>query len=161
MITCCKEVGLAGALVLGLVAMTSVCADAVAPQPPSDVELRALMHSFSGSRRVNTQKSGAEIYAAVCAGCHMAGGEGATGSGSYPALRSNPKLASGTYAAMVVIAGLHGMPAFAQRLDDAQIAAVVNYLGTHFGYPGAERVTVQQVSRLRLRMAPESHSSYD
>ncbi len=41
-----------------------------------------------------TESGGAALYAQVCAACHQAGGEGATGAAAYPALLHNEKLAS-------------------------------------------------------------------
>jgi mono/diheme cytochrome c family protein len=81
--------------------------------------------------------SGEEVYRGVCQGCHMPEGEGAAGAGVYPPLASNPALESPEYAIYLVIHGQKAMPPFGEMLDDAQIAAVVEYVRTHFGndYP--------------------------
>jgi mono/diheme cytochrome c family protein len=87
--------------------------------------------------------SGAEIYDHICAGCHMAGGQGAVGAGFYPKLAANQKLVSWEYVALTVLNGRNGMPPFglpahqvmetrAAHLSDAQIADVVNYVRSHF-----------------------------
>lgn len=76
---------------------------------------------------------GAEIYSHICQGCHMADAKGAEGAGRYPALAGNPRLASSLYPVQVVLEGKHGMPPFGPFLDDAQVAAVVNHVRTHFG----------------------------
>jgi mono/diheme cytochrome c family protein len=38
--------------------------------------------------------TGEGLYADLCQGCHMPGGVGAVGAGTYPALAGNPNLAS-------------------------------------------------------------------
>jgi mono/diheme cytochrome c family protein len=81
--------------------------------------------------------TGEEIYRGVCQGCHMPEGEGAAGAGVYPPLASNPALETPEYAIYLIIHGQKAMPPFGAMLDDAQIAAVVEYIRTHFGndYP--------------------------
>jgi len=102
---------------------------------------------------------GAAIYQRICQGCHMPDGEGAIGAGSYPKLAGNVALASWQYVALTVIRGRSAMPAFgapakqviAPRtalLSDAQIAAVVNYLRTHFGNTFPGQVTPAQIRSL-------------
>jgi mono/diheme cytochrome c family protein len=78
-------------------------------------------------------QSGEALYADICEGCHMRGGVGAVGAGAYPALARNPKLAASGYPVFMVINGRKGMPPFAKLLTDEQVAAVVNYVRTHFG----------------------------
>ena len=41
------------------------------------------------------------------------------------------------------------MPAFGDMMNDAQVAAVVNYLRTHFGNNYSDVVTPQEVSDAR------------
>jgi mono/diheme cytochrome c family protein len=92
--------------------------------------------SFMSSRRF-MQRDGAVIYRTVCQGCHMAAAQGAVGAGAYPALANDPKLAAAGYPVLVVVNGSKGMPPFGALLDDEQVAAVVNYVRSHFGnsYP--------------------------
>jgi mono/diheme cytochrome c family protein len=78
-------------------------------------------------------QSGEALYADICQGCHMPGGVGAVGAGAYPPLARNPKLASIGYPLFLVIHGRKGMPPFGNLLTDQQVAAVVNYIRTHFG----------------------------
>jgi mono/diheme cytochrome c family protein len=78
-------------------------------------------------------QSGEALYADVCQGCHMPGGVGAVGAGADPALSRNPKLAASSYPLFLVIHGRKGMPPFGRLLTDEQVAAVVNYIRTHFG----------------------------
>jgi mono/diheme cytochrome c family protein len=104
--------------------------------------------SFSSPLRF-MQRDGEVIYHTVCAGCHMPNGEGAVGAGRYPALARNEKLAAGGYPVLVVIKGQKGMPPFASVLDDGQVAAVVNYVRTHFGNSFADSVSPEDVKAAR------------
>jgi mono/diheme cytochrome c family protein len=92
--------------------------------------------SFMSSRRF-MQRDGEAIYRTVCQSCHMAAAQGAVGAGAYPALANDPKLAATGYSVLVVVNGSKGMPPFGALLDDEQVAAVVNYVRSHFGnsYP--------------------------
>jgi len=139
---------------------TSFAAD-TDPMDIAAKDVEKLMHSFSESSRINTQSGGKEIYASLCAACHMPRGEGARGSGFYPPLAQNKKLAAGAYPITVVLAGFHGMPSFAHRLNNEQIAAVVNYLRTNFDNHYNDNVTANQVAKLRQQVAPDPTSSYD
>lgn len=105
--------------------------------------------------------SGEEIYQHVCQACHMPDGRGAQGAGNYPALAENPKLASASYTATTVLLGRRNMPHFAPQndlsgleafvvmhLDDAQVAAVVNYVRSHFGNHYTDELTAADVAAL-------------
>jgi mono/diheme cytochrome c family protein len=85
-----------------------------------------------------TESTGAAVYQGVCAGCHMANGQGARGAGAYPALAGDPRLAVPAYAIGVVLRGRGAMPGFARVLDNRQIADVVTWLRQNLGnaYPG-------------------------
>jgi mono/diheme cytochrome c family protein len=85
------------------------------------------------------ETTGEGLYASVCQACHMPEGKGATGAGTYPALAGNQNLAAGRYPVTVVLHGLRGMPPIGYFMTDDQVAAVVNYVRTHFGnnYPDA------------------------
>jgi mono/diheme cytochrome c family protein len=107
-----------------------------------------------------SQLSGAEIYAHVCQACHMPQAQGAVGAGHYPKLAGDPALVSWQYAALTVLNGKNGMPAFglpadqyefvfgAVHLSDAQVAEVVNYVRSHFGNKWKSSVTAAQVAAL-------------
>lgn len=97
-----------------------------------------------------TQTDGETIYRAICAACHMPEGEGAVGAGIYPALADNEMLMGADYPVYLIIHGQKGMPALGAYLDDAQIAAVVNYIRTHFGndYP-QDPATAESVAAAR------------
>lgn len=104
--------------------------------------------SFTGSSRF-MQRNGEVIYRTVCQGCHMAEAQGAVGAGAYPALANDPKLAAAGYAVLVVVNGSKGMPPFGALLDDAQVAAVVNYVRSHFGNSYADTVSPGDVKSAR------------
>ena len=114
--------------------------------------------SFTSHAGVGSM-TGAEIYDHICLGCHMPGGQGAVGAGSYPKLAANKKLVSGEYVALTVLNGRNGMPPFglpadqvmetrAAHLSDAQIADVVNYVRSHFDNKYKADVTAKQVAAL-------------
>jgi mono/diheme cytochrome c family protein len=74
---------------------------------------------------------------------------GATGAGAYPSLASDRNLEAGGYAVDLVVNGRRGMPSFADMMSDDQIAAVVNYLRTHFGNNYQDAVTPADVHSAR------------
>jgi mono/diheme cytochrome c family protein len=103
--------------------------------------------------------SGADIYTHICQGCHMAQGQGAVGAGHYPKLAGDPALVSWQYVALTVLNGKNGMPAFglpnrqmletrSAHLSDAQVAAVVNYVRSHFGNQSKTAATADQIEGL-------------
>ena len=104
--------------------------------------------SFASSRRF-MQRDGEVIYRTVCQGCHMAAAQGAVGAGAYPALANDPKLAVAGYPVLVVINGSKGMPPFGTLLDDEQVAAVVNYIRSHFGNSYPDSVSRADVTSAR------------
>lgn len=136
----------AGALCLGSV--LAVLADAPA---------RADMGIFNPPTLSTTD--GRQIYEQICRGCHMPGGLGAVGAGHYPALAKNPALGSRQYMALTILAGRRNMPAFGAKhavafnlppvtLSEAQIAAVINYIRTHFGNRYPDSITAAEVEAL-------------
>lgn len=104
--------------------------------------------SFSSPNRYGPT-DGETLYKTSCQACHMPAGEGAVGAGMYPALASNAKLRTARYPAGVVVRGLRGMPPFAGMMDDAQIAAVVNYVRTHFGNSYTDALSAADIKALR------------
>jgi mono/diheme cytochrome c family protein len=103
--------------------------------------------------------NGEQIYDHICQGCHMPGGQGAVGAGFYPKLAANKKFVSWAFVALTVLDGRNGMPPFGfpvgtamnsgpAHLSDAQIAAVVNYVRSHFGNGYKAEVTADQISAL-------------
>jgi len=114
-----------------------------------DATVAELQANMSESRQVLTQRGGAQLYQATCQGCHMPQGQGSTGAGFYPPLAANEKLVAASYPISIVMNGLHGMPGFAARMSNEQVAEVVNYIRTHFGnnYPDAVQAEDVQVFR--------------
>jgi mono/diheme cytochrome c family protein len=96
-----------------------------------------------------TEKSGAELFANVCQGCHMPDGKGATGAGTYPSLAGDSNLEAGGYPVSIVVNGQRGMPPFGAMMSDDQVAAVVNYVRTHFGNRYRDAVTSEDVRAVR------------
>jgi mono/diheme cytochrome c family protein len=101
----------------------------------------------SGFRFV--EMTGEELFANVCQGCHMPDATGATGAGTYPSLVANRNLDASGYAVHLVVNGRRGMPAFGDMMTDGQIAAVVNYLRTHFGNSYKDAVAPAEVRQAR------------
>jgi mono/diheme cytochrome c family protein len=111
-------------------------------------------HAQSGDLRFASptrflSQSGELLYADICQGCHMANGDGAVGAGVYPPLARNPNLASAAYPVSLVINGRKGMPPFGGQLTDQQVAAVVNYVRTHFGNDYRDEVTADDARAAR------------
>ncbi len=107
---------------------------------------------------------GGQIYEHVCRGCHMPGAVGAVGAGRYPALAKDAALVSREYMALTILKGRRNMPPFGARhaigfggppavLSEAQIAAVINYVRSHFGNHYKDRITEAEVKALD-RSAP-------
>jgi mono/diheme cytochrome c family protein len=105
---------------------------------------------FSNPMRFMPQ-TGEALYVDICQGCHMPGGVGAVGGGTYPALTKNPKLAVAGYVLSMVINGRKGMPPFGGLLTDQQVAAVVTYVRTHFGNEFSDEVTAAEAGASRPR----------
>jgi mono/diheme cytochrome c family protein len=104
--------------------------------------------SFSSATQF-MERDGESIYRSVCAACHMPDGTGAVGAGTYPALAKNKKLEVAGYPVFLVMNGRNAMPSFARRLDDEQIAAVVNYIRTHLGNGYTNSVSAEEVRTVR------------
>jgi mono/diheme cytochrome c family protein len=95
------------------------------------------------------EMSGEELFANVCQGCHMPDAAGAAGAGSYPSLAANKNLEAGGYPIYLIVKGRRGMPPFGDMMTDGQVAAVVNYVRTHFGNSYQDAVTAKDVSDVR------------
>lgn len=95
------------------------------------------------------ETDGAALFANVCQACHMPAAQGAIGAGHYPALAKNPNLETGAYPVYVVVHGLKGMPPVGKMMNDDQVAAVVNYLRTHFGNTYPDPVSAHDVADAR------------
>ena len=122
--------GLAGVLVLAGIAG----ADPPAPMSPG--------WRFS-------QTTGEALFANACQACHMSNAQGADGAGRYPALAKNAKLATSGYVLDVVLHGYKAMPALGELMTDEQVAAVVNYVRSHFGNNYTDQVAPSDVKDVR------------
>ena len=79
----------------------------------------------------------------------MPDGKGATGAGTYPSLAGDKALEVAGYSVFVVVNGQHGMPPVGIMMSDDQVAAVVNYVRTHFGNAYKDAVTPEDVKVVR------------
>jgi mono/diheme cytochrome c family protein len=96
-----------------------------------------------------TEQTGEQLFASACQGCHMPDGHGAVGAGTYPSLSKDSNLDTSTYPVYVVVRGQKAMPPVGAMMSDDQVAAVVNYLRTHFDNQYNDAVTADDVKRIR------------
>jgi mono/diheme cytochrome c family protein len=96
-----------------------------------------------------SETSGEALFANVCRGCHMTDGRGAAGAGTYPSLARNSNLETREYPVNIIVNGQRDMPPFGAMMNDDQVAAVVNYLRTHFGNHYSDVVTPEDVKIIR------------
>jgi mono/diheme cytochrome c family protein len=104
--------------------------------------------AFSAGFRFS-EMSGEALFVNVCRGCHMSDGKGAAGAGIYPSLAGDSHLEALGYPVAVVVNGQRAMPSFGAMMGDDQVAAVVNYLRTHFGNSYQDAVTSEDVKSAR------------
>jgi mono/diheme cytochrome c family protein len=145
--------GIVEPLVVGkprrLIVAVGLLAVAIAGGPlPARVVAQEANATFTSPNRF-APRDGEVLYRTSCQACHMAQGEGAEGAGMYPPLAANAKLRTARYPAGVVVRGLRGMPQFGSLMTDEQIAAVVNYVRTHFGNNYQDALTAADVKALR------------
>ena len=96
-----------------------------------------------------TETGGDDLFASVCQGCHMPDGNGAVGAGSYPALARDGNLEAKGYPVYVIVRGQRAMPPVGALMSDDQVAAVVNYVRTHFGNHFEDSVSAEDVKAVR------------
>ena len=96
-----------------------------------------------------TEQTGEQLFASSCQGCHMPDGNGAVGAGTYPSLSKDSNLEAAGYPVYVIVRGQKAMPPIGMMMSDDQVAAVVNYLRTHFGNQYNDAVTAEDVKRVR------------
>ncbi len=133
---------LCATLLAGAVLRVAADTPAAPPRPVPSAD-------FPRFGSLSAETDGQKLYEAICQGCHMADARGAKGAGMYPALAANPKLGSPAYPEYIVLNGLRAMPEIGRHLTDAQVAAVVNYVITHFGNQAAQAATPAEVAALR------------
>lgn len=127
---------------------------AAAPASGSAAASRGAANAAGGSAAL-----GASIYADNCAACHQADGKGVPGA--FPPLSGNAVVVDRdpTMHIDVVLHGLQGktidgtkydspMPAWADRLDDGQIAAVIDHERSSWGND-APKVQASDVAKRR------------
>lgn len=124
-----------------------------APAPPDAAPAAeatdTLLARFSDDPDHFTQTDGEALYRATCQACHMEDGQGDSGAGAHPPLTGNPKLNSRHFLAGVILTGYHGMPGFSEMMSDEQVAAVTNYVRSHFGNDYPDLMTAGEVPDLR------------
>ena len=79
----------------------------------------------------------------------MPDGKGATGAGTYPSLANNKTIEAAGYALDAVVNGQRAMPPLGDMMNDNQVAAVVNYVRTHFGNHYRDAVTAEDAKTAR------------
>jgi nitrite reductase (NO-forming) len=105
--------------------------------------------------------NGALLYAANCSACHQATGTGLPGA--FPPLKDNPVVQDPDPSKQIetILEGLHGenvmgtvyqtaMPSFANALNDAKIADIINHERTSWGNQG-KPVTADDVKAARAK----------
>jgi len=141
-------------IVAAALALLAAALGLLAAVPPA----RAQSTGMIGAATLKAADGG-EIYHRICQGCHMPNGQGAKGAGTYPALAGDRALASSQFMAVTILDGRRNMPAFGKdrgggfffatpSLTDEQIAAVINYVRTHFGNHYKDRITAAEVEAL-------------
>jgi len=130
---------LALALSLGLMSQTVRADGEIRSRPQAPLSM--------GFRFAET--AGEELFASACQACHMPDGKGAVGAGTYPSLAQDSKLEAGGYPVYVVVRGQRAMPPVGAMMSDAQVAAVVNYVRTHFGNQYSDAVSADDVKLVR------------
>jgi mono/diheme cytochrome c family protein len=129
------------ALALGLVLMSHAA--------HADEETRAQPPTPLSTGFRFTETTGEALFASACQGCHMPDGKGAVGAGAYPSLVRDGNLETGSYPVYVVVRGQRAMPPIGAMMSDAQVAAVVNYVRTHFGNQYRDAVSADDVKLVR------------
>ncbi|WP_209427869.1 cytochrome c [Pararhodobacter sp. SW119] len=139
-----------------VIALSLLVTGGQAQEPPAPAEPRpnaeeidTLLSRFSDDPDRFTQTDGEALYRTTCQACHMEDGHGAEGAGAHPPLAGNPKLQSRHFLAGVILTGYHGMPRFGDKMSDEQVAAVTNYLRSHFGNDYSDRISADEVAALR------------
>ena len=131
------------------------------PKMSDDASMQKWLTKFEGSTQGKTgffTTNGKKLYDDSCAGCHMPKGDGADGAGYYPPLANNSKMQSKYYIISVIINGLRGMPSFHSMMNDAQIAAVTQYVHSDLN-SFTDTVTTENVAQLRHDFPPGSDPS--
>lgn len=90
---------------------------------------------------------GAALFGQNCSACHQAEGQGIPGA--FPALAGDKFVVGDAKAvAAKVLHGKNAMPAFSDSLNDAEIAAILTHVRSHWGN-NAPPVTAADVTAAR------------
>jgi mono/diheme cytochrome c family protein len=143
-----RHIPQAAALGLCLVSIAGSAADAPATAPTATRQINPNV-DVPEFTSLSSETDGKKLFETICQGCHMPDAKGAKGAGMYPSLAANPKLIAPAYVQFVVLNGLRGMPNIGKALSDAQVAAVVNYVITHFGNASPTQTTADEVKAAR------------
>jgi mono/diheme cytochrome c family protein len=134
---------------VGIVATTGCTLLALIPLTANVAQENAMARrTFSSGYRF-VELTGEELFSNVCQGCHMPNALGAVGAGAYPSLAGNRNLETSGYAVDLIVNGRRGMPPFGDMMTDGQVAAVVNYVRTHFGNGYTDAVSAAEVKDAR------------
>lgn len=135
---------------------------------PADGQFRVQVNNSATAQALekgDVAASGAQLYMDNCADCHLTSGQGE--KNKYPQLAQNPVVVSADPSSMIniVLRGAHSpvtatsgkgakMPAFADQLEDQEVADVVNFIRNGWGNQ-AEKVSAAQVKAMRELMGPD------
>jgi mono/diheme cytochrome c family protein len=139
-----KRVMLRAAAILAVCGAPLLAAAAYAQSNPSAPKAAVFSPGFRF-----VEPDGESLYRQVCSACHMTDGKGASGAGTFPSLANDSRLQASGYPLHVVTNGLHGMPPLGAFMNDEQVAAVVNYVRTHFGNDYQDAVTAADAKAAR------------
>jgi nicotinate dehydrogenase subunit B len=135
------------------------------PGEPDAAAMREAQAAADAPRARQQYSAGARLYEGACAVCHEQGA-GPPMFGVRPSLAVSSALSSGRPDNLIrtVLEGAHSalsrdlgaMPAFADALDDSQIAALTNYLRARFASQApAWRDLAGEAARIRAALASE------
>ncbi|MBP2169400.1 mono/diheme cytochrome c family protein [Erwinia toletana] len=118
--------------------------------------------------RGDDSKTGAALYVDSCAACHKTDGSGY--KRFFPELRGNAVVQADDATSLIHIVltgntlpGVKGapssitMPAFGWRMNDQQVADVVNFIRTSWGNSASSSVSAQDVAKVRKDETVVSH----
>jgi cytochrome c oxidase cbb3-type subunit II len=122
---------------------------------PKFIQYRKEKEVVAGNK--TEELDGAKLYANTCQACHQANGEGL--KGAFPSLKGSP-IVNDKNAEMIVSIILKGynareeyavMPAFENKLSDAEIAAIATHERSSWGNK-AEKVSPEFVKEIRAKI---------
>jgi mono/diheme cytochrome c family protein len=136
------------------------------PNPPSYGDRRTAVDFQQTAAAAGGAVDGAQIYTAQCLACHQATGKGLPGV--FPPLAESEWVTGkDALAVQIVLHGINGeisvggttykgaMPAFKDKLDDKQIAAVLSHVRTSFGN-AASKIDAATVAAQRTATASQA-----